>query len=133
MTKLVVGIVAVMTAAGGVSACGSSDKAKEKTPVAQTADVPIQKVEKTADIKPDINPVVFEPAAKTPKFTLVLSEGKSGFKFRSAMLSDEAKAKIDEMFTGDKVDLNNARFEIEGYTDNLGPTELNHQVGLARA
>lgn len=133
MRKLLVGIVAVVAAAGGVSACGKGGKTTEKTPVAQTADIPVQKVEKTAEVKPDINPVVFEPAAKTPKFTLVLSEGKSGFKFRSAMLSDEAKAKIDEMFTGDKVDLNNVRFEIEGYTDNLGPIELNHQVGLARA
>jgi outer membrane protein OmpA-like peptidoglycan-associated protein len=49
------------------------------------------------------------------------------------MLSAEAKAKIDEMFTGGNIDLNNARFEIEGYTDNLGSQELNHQVGLARA
>ena len=132
MRKLLVGVVALVSAAG-VAACGHSDKRAEKTPVTQTADVPVQKVEKTADVKPDINPVVFEPAAKAPKFTLVLSEGKSGFKFRSAMLSDEAKAKIDEMFTDEKIDLNNVRFEIEGYTDNLGSEELNHQVGLARA
>jgi outer membrane protein OmpA-like peptidoglycan-associated protein len=48
-------------------------------------------------------------------------------------LSDDAKAKIDEMFTGDKFDLKDARFEIEGYTDNLGSKEVNFQVGLARA
>src|SRR3954470_24012247 len=70
---------------------------------------------------------------KTPRFTLVLGEGKGGFKFRSTTLSDEAKAKIDEMFTGEKIDLNTARFEIEGYTDNLGSKEINKQVGLARA
>src|SRR5215467_5970636 len=132
MRKLLVGVV-VMVSAAGAAACGNSDKSKEKTPVVQTADVPVQKVEKTVDVKPDINPVVFEPSAKTPKFTLVLSDGKSGFKFRSAALSDEAKAKIDEMFTDEKIDLNNVRFEIEGYTDNLGSEELNHQVGLARA
>jgi len=63
----------------------------------------------------------------------VLSEGKSGFKFRSAALSNEAKAKIDEMFTGDKFDMKNAHFEIEGYTDNLGSAEVNEKVGLARA
>ena len=50
-----------------------------------------------------------------------------------AFIALRAKAKIDERFTGDKVDLNNVRFEIEGYTDNLGSFELNHQVGLARA
>ena len=49
------------------------------------------------------------------------------------MLSEEAKAKIDEMFTGDKFDLKDAHFEIEGYTDNLGSKEVNDQVGLARA
>jgi outer membrane protein OmpA-like peptidoglycan-associated protein len=49
------------------------------------------------------------------------------------MLSEEAKSKIDEMLTGDKFDLKDAHFEIEGYTDNLGSKEVNFQVGLARA
>ena len=135
MSKLVVGMVALVSAVS-VSACGNSDKNK-KTQVAQTADV---EVHRTADVKStvvnDAPPFApSEPALEkvpAPRFTLVL-EGKSGFKFRSAMLSDDAKAKIDEMFTGDKVDLNHAHFEIEGYTDNLGGKELNHQVGLARA
>src|SRR5580765_7574190 len=111
MSKLLVGMV-VLVLAVGVSACGDNDKTKTKTPVAQTADV-----HKTADVKstvvndvPALAPS--EPAAlervPAPRFTLVL-EGKSGFKFRSAMLSDDAKAKIDEMFTGDKVDLNHAQ------------------------
>jgi len=49
------------------------------------------------------------------------------------MLTEEAKAKIDEMFTGDKFDLKGRTLEIEGYTDNLGSKEVNDQVGLARA
>ena len=128
MRKVLVGMVALVSAVGGVSACGGSDKTKGKTPVAQTAGVPVQNAQKTADVKPETAPV-----PETPRFTLVLGEGKGGFKFRSVVLSDDAKAKIDEMFTGDKFDLKNAHFEIEGYTDNLGSPEVNHQVGLARA
>ena len=135
MRKIVVGTAALVLAVG-VSACGNSDKNK-KAPVAHTADV---EVHKTADVKSTVVNdapalVPSEPALEkvpAPKFTLVL-EGKSGFKFRSAMLSDDAKAKIDEMFTGDKVDLNHAHFEIEGYTDNLGSKEVNEQYGRARA
>ena len=132
MRKLLVGIV--VSAAVGVSACGKNDKPAEKAAAGQTAVEKVQKVQNDASVSVTPRPAgAFETAEKTPRFTLVLSEGKSGFKFRSVMLSDEAKAKIDEMFTGDKIDLNNARFEIEGYTDNLGAKELNHQVGLARA
>ena len=145
MRKLLVGIVALVSAVGGVAACGgNTDKTTGKTPVAQTAGVPVQNVQnvqKTADVKfsgtSDRSGISgSQPGAletKPPRFTLVLGEGKDGFKFRSVMLSDEAKAKIDAMFSGEKVDLNNAHFEIEGYTDNLGSKEVNEQVGLARA
>jgi len=144
MRKLLVGMVALVSAVGGVAACGSNDKTQGKTPVAQTAGVPVEKaqnVQKTADVKPATTSessriVGSQPGAletRTSRFTLVLGEGKGGFKFRSVMLSEEAKAKIDEMFTGDKFDLTNAHFEIEGYTDNLGSKEVNDQVGLARA
>jgi outer membrane protein OmpA-like peptidoglycan-associated protein len=137
-------MVALVSAVGGVAACGSNDKTQGKTPVAQTAGVPVEKaqsVQKTADVKPAATSepsgiVGSQPGAletKTPRLTLVLGEGKGGFKFRSVMLSEEAKGKIDEMFTGDKFDLTNAHFEIEGYTDNLGSKEVNDQVGLARA
>jgi peptidoglycan-associated lipoprotein len=134
MRKLLVGMVALVSAVG-VSACGNTDKTKGKAPVAQTAGV-----QKTADFKlagtSDPSGIGgSRPGAETklPRFTLALGEGKGGFKFRSAMLSEEAKAKIDEMFTGDKFDLKDAHFEIEGYTDNLGSKEVNFQVGLARA
>ena len=135
MRKLVIGTV-VLVAVGGVTACSKGDHAK-KAPVAQTADVAVQKV---ADVKPDdtvigagINgPGAFETAPK-PRLTLELSDGKSGFKFRSTMLSDEAKAKIDTIFGDDTIDLTNAHFEIEGYTDNLGSKEVNEQYARARA
>jgi outer membrane protein OmpA-like peptidoglycan-associated protein len=146
MRKLFVGIVAVVSAAGGVAACGKNGKTPEKTSAAQTASVIAPrmepKLEKVSDVKLGTTYATtvvggsqseaLETGPK-PALTLVLSEGKSGFKFRSATLSEAAKAKIDAMFTGDKIDMKNARFEIEGYTDNLGSPELNHQVGLARA
>ena len=134
--KVFVGMVALVSAVGGVAACGSGDKSNGKTPVAQTAAVAgdkVENVQKALELKPAETGVVPGPGISQPRFTLVLSEGKSGFKFRSAALSNEAKAKIDEMFTGDKFDMKNAHFEIEGYTDNLGSGDVNEKVGLARA
>lgn len=139
MRKLLVGMVALVSAVG-VSACGKSDKTSAKTATEQTPSFPVARVEKVARVETvTSDPIVFggtlpaAPEAKPPRYTLVLGEGKSGFKFRSVTLSEEAKSKIDEMFTGDKFDMKNAHFEVEGYTDNLGSPELNHQVGLARA
>jgi outer membrane protein OmpA-like peptidoglycan-associated protein len=145
MRKVVVGIVALVAAVGGVAACGKSDKTKEQTPAAQLAGVTTEsayKVQKVVDVKAagasdtsanGSNPGLVVNDEKTPKFTLELGEGKSGFKFRSALLSEEAKAKIDEMFTGDKFDVKDSHFEIEGYTDNLGSKEVNIQMAIARA
>jgi outer membrane protein OmpA-like peptidoglycan-associated protein len=141
MRKVLVGVVALVAAAGGVAACGSSDKTTERTPVAQTSGVPVnnandsQKVLKVADVKTAAasEPGLVVNTEKPPKFTLELNEGKSGFKFRSSALSDEAKAKIDEMFVGGKFDVEAAHFEIEGYTDNLGSKEVNIQMAIARA
>src|SRR5580765_7026588 len=136
MRKMLVGMVALVSAVGGVAACGSNDKAKAKTSTAQTQGVELRDVQQIADVKPadkGDSSVTGGGIEKTPRFTLVLGEGKGGFKFRSVTLSEDAKAKIDEMFTGDKFDMKDARFEVEGYTDNLGSPELNHQVGLARA
>ena len=138
MRKLLVGMVALVSAVGGVAACGNNDKASSKTSVAQTTGVRVENVQRTADVAtagtsdPSVIAGPQSGALETAaRFTLVLSEGKSGLKFRSKMLSDEAKAKIDELFTGDEVDLTNAHFEIEGYTDNLGSKEVNDQYGMA--
>ena len=142
MTKVLVGVVALVSSVGVAACGGKTGKTAEKTSGGQTAAVLTEKVEKVADVKlgttyattvvGSSQPDALETGPK-PALTLVLSEGKSGFKFRSAALSEAAKAKIDGMFTGDTIDMKNARFEIEGYTDNLGSPELNHQVGLARA
>ena len=131
MKKVLVGMVALVSAVGGVAACGNA-----KTPVAKTAGVELRDVQQIADVKPadkGDSSVTGGGIEKAPRFTLVLGEGKGGFKFRSVTLSEDAKAKIDDMFGAGKVDLTTAHFEIEGYTDNLGTEKVNREYGLARA
>src|SRR5689334_24973462 len=103
MRKVLVGTL-VLVSMVGVSACGDGNKAKGKTPVAQTAVA----VETAAFAKPvDTKPVetVKGSGLADPKtrFTLVLGEDKDGFKFRSTKLTDVAKAKIDAMFADDTI------------------------------
>ena len=133
MRKFLVGTIVVVSV-GGISACGSksNDETKVNSPVAQNS-TPSVAVQKAADIKPASTSDATVTGEPLPRFTLVLGEGKDGFKFRSTILSDEAKAEIDKMFNSDEVDLTNAHFEIEGYTDNLGSKEVNEQYGRARA
>jgi outer membrane protein OmpA-like peptidoglycan-associated protein len=59
-------------------------------------------------------------ASKRLVYTVVLSEDEGGFKFNSAQLPADAKARIDTMITGIKADPKGAHFEIEGHTDNVG-------------
>jgi outer membrane protein OmpA-like peptidoglycan-associated protein len=144
MRKTFIGVFVFVSAVAGVSACGSNgsnekSKVGSKTTAAQTAVDLAQKAATravtaidgtgTAGVKPDV-------AAETGKgvrATLVLGEGKGGFRVNSFALSEDAKAKIDELFAGGKVDLKDARFEIEGHTDNLGSKDVNQRIGLARA
>jgi len=121
-----------------ITACGSNEKkTSNKAPAPLTAVDQAQKV-MVQDTRPlDAAPVAAaaqpEPAETRVRHTLVLSEGKTGFKVNSTALSDEAKALIDEMFTSGAVDMKDAKFEIEGHTDNLGTPEFNEKVCFARA
>lgn len=134
MRKVLVGMVVLVSTVGGISACGKKAETKGNPPVAQTpTPTPSVDVQKAADVKVAGTSDATVKGDVLPKLTLVLGEGKGGFKFRSWELSDEAKAKIDEAFTADDIDLTNAHFEIEGYTDNLGSKEVNEQMGRARA
>ncbi|HET9833920.1 MAG TPA: OmpA family protein [Vicinamibacterales bacterium] len=132
MRKLLVGMVVLVSTVGGISACGNKTETKRNPQAAQTP-APSVDVQKAADVKAVETSDATVKGEPLPRFTLVLGEGKGGFKFRSTMLSDEAKAKIDEMFASEEVDLTNSHFEIEGYTDNLGTKEVNEQYGRARA
>jgi peptidoglycan-associated lipoprotein len=144
--SFVVGTFAFVFAAGGVSACGSNgsgSKVDTRVSVARPAADLVQKATATPEAMPvairetaggtGTRPEDLDKASKGVRATLVLAEGKSGFRVNSMSLSEDAKAKIDELFADGKTDLTGAHFEIEGHTDNLGSKELNDKVGLARA
>ena len=66
-------------------------------------------------------------------YEVVLSEDQGNFKFGKKELPDEAKAAIDTMIEGLKADPKGAYFEIAGYTDSIGGSDLNEKLGLERA
>jgi len=66
-------------------------------------------------------------------YEVVLSEDEGDFKFNKIDLPDTAKARLDELITQLKADPKGAFFEVEGHTDNVGPTEINEKIGLERA
>ncbi len=74
-----------------------------------------------------------DKSMKRMAFEVVLNEDQGNFKFGKTDLPDEAKARLDEMITQIKADPKGAFFEIEGHTDDVGASELNHRLGLERA
>jgi len=74
-----------------------------------------------------------EKASKRMVYEVVLSEDKGNFKFNQAVMPDEAKAELDQLVQQLKAEPNGGYIEIEGHTDNTGPTNYNHQLGLERA
>ena len=74
-----------------------------------------------------------DKASKRLVYTVVISEDQGQFKFGAVQLPDGAKAKIDELVTQIKADPKAVYFEIEGYTDSIGPKEVNDRLGLERA
>ncbi|MCX6543138.1 MAG: OmpA family protein [Acidobacteria bacterium] len=72
-------------------------------------------------------------ASKRIIYTLVLSSEEGNFEFGRTTLPAEAKARIDELIAKVKANPQGAYFEIEGYTDNVGPKDFNERLGLERA
>lgn len=66
-------------------------------------------------------------------YEVVLSEDQGNFKFGKTELPDSAKQKIDELVMQLKQDPKNVYIEIEGHTDNVGPSAVNEKIGLERA
>jgi len=66
-------------------------------------------------------------------FEVTLSEDQGNFEFGKAELPDPAKARLDQLVADLKQDPQGIYIEIEGHTDNVGPAELNAQLGLDRA
>jgi len=137
MRKIIVVAFALVFITAGVSACGSNDgnrnKIKGQAPVVQPPVDLAQKASVTSVTQPAGTPPESGDPSKPARYTLVLGEGGGGFAFNAKTLSDESKAKIDEMFTSGKVDVKGAHFEIEGHTDNVGSPKVNERIGLERA
>jgi peptidoglycan-associated lipoprotein len=74
-----------------------------------------------------------ERASKRLVYEVTLSEDKGGFKFGKAVMPDEAKADLDKLVQQLKAEPNGAYIEIEGHTDNAGPSAANYKLGLDRA
>ena len=74
-----------------------------------------------------------EKASKRMVYEVVLSEDKGNFKFGQAVMPDETKSELDQLVQKLKSEPNGGFIEIEGHTDNSGPKELNHRLGLERA
>jgi len=74
-----------------------------------------------------------EAANRRLIFEVTLSEDQGNFAFGKAELPDAAKARLDEVVNNLKADPKTIFIEIEGHTDNVGPAEVNQQLGLGRA
>jgi outer membrane protein OmpA-like peptidoglycan-associated protein len=104
------------------AAQGAADKANQAAAMAATSAT-------AANAKAE----EVEKAAKRLVFEVVLSEDQGNFDFGKKDLPETAKARLDQMITDLKADPKGAYFEIEGYTDSIGPTEVNEKLGLERA
>ena len=115
----------------------------QKTQAAQQAATAAQDAASTADQKAvaandaankvNARADELDKASKRLMYTVVLNDAEGNFKFNSTALPDEAKGKIDDMIKGIMADPKGAYFEIEGHTDNVGPADINKQIGLDRA
>ena len=111
------------------AAQSSADKANSAAAAADSAaraagDSATTANNKVETLNKTVNRLVYE---------VVLSEDEGNFKFNNIDLPDEAKARLDELISQMKADPKGAFFEIEGHTDNVGPTEVNERIGLERA
>jgi outer membrane protein OmpA-like peptidoglycan-associated protein len=109
------------TKAAAQSAQQANTAAADAAAAAKAADA------KAADAATEVQSV------KKLVYEVVLNEDQGKFPFGSAQLPDEAKARLDELISQLTADPQGAWFEIEGHTDNVGPAEFNHQLGLERA
>jgi outer membrane protein OmpA-like peptidoglycan-associated protein len=67
-------------------------------------------------------------------YEVTLSEDQGNFKFGKTELPDEAKMRIDQVIGQLKGQQGkDVYIEVEGHTDNVGPKEMNYQLGLDRA
>jgi peptidoglycan-associated lipoprotein len=129
-----IGAVDQKAEAAGQSAAQAGKSAQEARAAADTAMARANAVGTEATTL--VNTKVDEVYAETRKllYTVTLSEDQGNFKFNQTALPDEAKARLDQVVNQLKSDTKSSIFiEIEGHTDNVGPSAVNHEVGLERA
>jgi peptidoglycan-associated lipoprotein len=66
-------------------------------------------------------------------YEVTLSNDKVTFPFNRALLSDDAKALVDDAIGKIKEENRGVYFEIEGHTDSVGSKEYNYHLGEERA
>ena len=74
-----------------------------------------------------------EAAERRLVYQVTLTEQEGNFVFGRATLPREASAKLDAMIQDLQKNPRDVVFEIEGYTDNVGPQGLNERLGRERA
>ncbi len=74
-----------------------------------------------------------DAASKRLVYEVVISEDQGNFKFGSAKLPDEVRARIDEVVSQLKANPRGNFVEIEGHTDSSGDKIMNQRLGEARA
>ncbi len=88
---------------------------------------------KTGIQKVSVRTEEIDRAAKRLVYEVVINQDEGNFKFAKVDLPDEAKSELDTLVQKLKADPQGAFIEIEGHTDNVGPTEFNKRLGLERA
>jgi outer membrane protein OmpA-like peptidoglycan-associated protein len=120
-----IGVVDEKAEAAGRSATSARAAADAAATAAKEVDT------KVAGVNTRVNAV--EAASRRLIFEVTLSEDQGNFKFAKTELPDAAKARLDEMVNSLKTDPKNIFIEVEGHTDNVGPNQVNQQLGLERA
>jgi peptidoglycan-associated lipoprotein len=81
----------------------------------------------------DARAEAIERAARRLVYEVVLSEDQGNFQFGRTELPDNAVSELDRLVDQLKADPQGVFIEIEGHTDSVGPTTVNHRIGLQRA
>lgn len=74
-----------------------------------------------------------QASARRMIFEVTLSEDEGHFRSGRTAMPTEAKTKLDGMVAQMMAHPKNSFIEIEGYTDNVGASSYNEQLGLERA
>ena len=111
------------------AAQGSADQARQAAGAADArAGAAGAKAEEAFAMAADL-----DQASRRLVYSVVLSEDQGKFAFGKTELPAEAKARLDELVNQIKADPQQVYFEIEGYTDSIGPKAVNDRIGLERA